>query len=334
MSVNNQPILIPAGFRFLRGRADVNPLIVNYHVVSEFSLPHIRHLYRYRDPGMFNNDMDFLVSRYKPIGMLELLEAMQGSARLPENAVLITFDDGFREVQEVVAPILSKKGIPATFFITSNLIDNKEMHAGNKKSLLIDRIVGGVPPEKLREVMDLLGQVGIHGEDSEWGIRKIPYLKRGLLDEIAQMLQLDFNAFLVAHKPYLTTHQISHLVESGFTIGGHSIDHAWYRELSLEDQVHQTVASVEVLVKRFSLNYRVFAFPYADYGISRAFFESISGKIDATFGTSGLLTDIIPTNYQRISVEKHSVSAKRTIKFHYARRMVYKIRKKEVITRV
>lgn len=333
MRIVNQQIPIPAGLNILRRKADVNPLIINYHIVSDQKLPYINHLYRYRDVSAFKKDIEFLISRYQPIGLIDLLENLKGGAALPQNAILITFDDGFKEVFEVVAPILLDYGITATFFITSDLVDNKKLLSDNKKSLLIERLYAQQNTLEIEKVTELIDHNNIPGDHLDERIRNIPYHRVILVDEIAALIGVDFDAYLEEYKPYLSTSQISNLLENGFTLGGHSIDHPRFRELSLEDQIHQAITSIDFIVKQFSLNYRVFAFPYSDHGVSKSFFTKISPHVDATFGTQGLLTDVIPTNLQRISLEKHEASAVKTIKFHYLRRIIYKYRNKDIILR-
>src|SRR5947209_3002929 len=75
-----------------------------------------------------------------------------------------------------------------------------------------------------------------------------------------------------ANKPYLTSKQITGLLDSGFTIGAHSVDQPDYSELSFADQVRQTIDSFKFVRETFHLKYGVFAFPFSDYGISKDFF--------------------------------------------------------------
>ena len=44
-------------------------------------------------------------------------------ARLPPAAAAITFDDGYRDNLEIAAPILKRRGLPATLFVASGFID-------------------------------------------------------------------------------------------------------------------------------------------------------------------------------------------------------------------
>ena len=316
-------------FGLLRRMAGVNPLIVNYHVVSDRRLPHIINLYKYRDTKTFREDLDFLTSHFHSIDLHTLLDHLRNRTKLPKNSFLLTFDDGFKEVYEVVAPILIEKGIHATFFLTRDFIDNLSLGYDAKKSLIIDKILSDESvPDKLKGMLDFTCP-----EELVHAVFNLSYVNRTLLDLIAGTLNLDFSEYLENVSPYLSGDQISKLIHQGFTIGSHSLDHANFRELMLEDQLHQVMTSMDYLCKRFSLQYRVFAFPYTDIGISRDFFHKIENSIDASFGTQGLLTDCIWNNLQRISFEKFTRPAISVTKFYYSRRLFYRLIKNNRIFR-
>ncbi|MEN9560564.1 MAG: hypothetical protein RLZZ502_1775 [Pseudomonadota bacterium] len=60
------------------------------------------------------------------MSMPEALAQMQ-SGRLPANATIITFDDGYEDNLRVAAPILKKLGLSATFFIATDYLDGGMM---------------------------------------------------------------------------------------------------------------------------------------------------------------------------------------------------------------
>ena len=77
------------------------------------------------------------VIKYKPITTFELKKFITENSALPKNAFLLSFDDGLKEVFTTIAPILLKKGVPASFFINPCFIDNNELFYRYKISLLI-----------------------------------------------------------------------------------------------------------------------------------------------------------------------------------------------------
>lgn len=323
MNLKLYRIPVPLGLAFLRKKANVNPLIVNYHMVSDADLPHVNKLYSYRNIPTFLTDLDYFTLHYKVISLYDLLGSLEGRSTLPENALLITFDDGFREVYDPVAPILKQRGIPATFFLTTNFINNKELDPGCKKSLIINAIESDPTLKQIRLLDELLSERSVSGNNTIERIRNIPFKQRSVIEEAASVIGIDFNQYLQTVKPYLETSQIHELVELGFTFGGHSVNHPRYSEISLEEQIDQTISSVEVLTHEFGLTYKVFAFPHTDRGITTGFYEKIGDRIDATFGLPGLIPDLNPSNFQRIGVENGNYYVRRTIKYHYLRKIYH-----------
>jgi len=326
-------IPIPFSLSVLRKLTPVNPLIVNYHVVSDKRLSHIEYLYNFRTITGFKEDIEFFCKYYIPIGMHDLLNHIKNNAKLPENSFIITFDDGFREVYDIVLPILLEYNISATAFLTTNFIDNKELGYPNKKSLLISEI------NKLKDsalnvkLISFLEKNNISGTSVKQAILRIPYVKRYLLDEIAQLINVDFIEFLQENKPYLTSLQVNELIKEGITIGSHSIDHARFSELSTDDQIFQAIESTRLIQKFFDINYKIFAFPFTDIHISKLFYEKTKDEFDITFGTQGMLRDSISNNIQRVNIEKFKQPALKTLKSNYVRKIIYGMIGKHIIIR-
>lgn len=324
-------IPIPLTFPYLRNKAGVNPLIINYHVVSDSRIPHVSNIYTYRNSKKFIEDLNFFSDNYHIITLLELLESRKNKTTLPDNALFITFDDGFKEVYEIAAPILIEKKILPTIFLTKNYIDNLELGYDHRKSLLIERLLNFNNLQDKKSVRKILNGDSLQVKTLINSIVKIPYKQRELVDRIANELKVDFKEYITVEKPYLTSQQVKELLSSGFTFGGHSIDHPNFIELSVDDQLNQAKESMDFVCNSFNINYKVFAFPYWDGGISFEFFEKLSA--DATFGTQGLLTDPVDNNIQRIGIERFNFTANRIVKAHYLRKILYHFLKKDIIQR-
>jgi len=68
-------------------------------------------------PAAFEAQMNYLVRYYCPIEPRALLDAIQNGTPLPPRAVLVTFDDGYRDFQTYAWPILRHHQIPAVLFV-------------------------------------------------------------------------------------------------------------------------------------------------------------------------------------------------------------------------
>ena len=293
----------------------VNLILPFYHTVSDVDLPHIKHLYPVLDTKRFREDLDFLLQRFKPISSEELISL---SKKKPLNSphFFLSFDDGLSEAYHVIAPILKEKGVPATFFLNTDFIDNKGMFYRLKASLLIEKLEKQKPSKSLlKEIIQVLNKCNIRYENPT-SLLKISYQSKGVLDELAQLLQIDFDEYLKEKKPYLNSFEINSLISQGFSIGSHSCSHPYYYSLSEAEQIEETLHSLEFLQKNFTINEKLFSFPYTDFDVRKSFFEKIAGRVELSFGTASLKKDSVKTNLQRIPMERKN-SAEAILKEEY-----------------
>lgn len=287
-------------FRFLYNRHGNLIVAPYYHAVSDQPLPHIRHLYRAKNIREFESDLDFLLKFYQPIDFHDYVRMLENPAKVKgKTPFLLSFDDGLREFYDTIAPILMRKGIPAICFLNSSFIDNKALFFRYKASLLIEKHGSNIDETTRQEIL------------------AVRYADKEQLDAMALELGLDFGAFLETEKPYLSSGQIEELIKKGFHFGAHSIDHPEYRFLSLQEQLVQTTKSVELVSNQFGLGYRLFSFPFTDYGVSKAFFDFVlqDKKVaDLSFGCAGLKRDIHPRHIQRIAMEQNKLSAEEILR--------------------
>jgi peptidoglycan/xylan/chitin deacetylase (PgdA/CDA1 family) len=68
-------------------------------------------------PKGFEAQMAAIARHDQPIALPDLLAAFRGTRRLPARAVLVTFDDAYRDFADNAWPILRRLGIPATLFV-------------------------------------------------------------------------------------------------------------------------------------------------------------------------------------------------------------------------
>jgi glycosyltransferase involved in cell wall biosynthesis/peptidoglycan/xylan/chitin deacetylase (PgdA/CDA1 family) len=116
--------------RLGRGRLTV----LNYHQVNDraddFSTV---------STAAFRQQMQFLKQNYRVVSLPDAVEALS-TAGHSERLVAITFDDGYADNARVAAPILRALGLPATFFVSTDLISSSQPFPHD--------IVQGRPPQE------------------------------------------------------------------------------------------------------------------------------------------------------------------------------------------
>lgn len=269
------------------------PFLPFYHTVSPNQMTHIRN-YPFPSPKQFEQELDFYLKYFKPVSLNYLYD----NPNTTEKIFHLSFDDGLKECVEVVAPVLQKKGIPATFFINSGFVDNKELFHRYKASLILNELQQN--PHSQAETF--LQKNGINRKN----LLQSAFSQKDILDETAELLELDLDAFLQKEEPYMNTQQIIKLAEQGFSVGAHSHKHPEFWNITEKKQLKQVKKSMQWVLKNINPRIKAFAFPYTDNRVSANFIRKLKEQniCDITFGTAGLKFDEVNSHFQRYPAER------------------------------
>ena len=94
-----------------------NAAILLYHHVSS-STPASTSI----SPEAFKSHMEYLDAHHTVVSLQDVVSAIQHNTTLPENAVAITFDDGYANILDNAHPILADLGFPYIVFINPDEI--------------------------------------------------------------------------------------------------------------------------------------------------------------------------------------------------------------------
>lgn len=102
-----------SGLAMRQAKAIRLPRILMYHVVADGHL----------SPARFTWQLRCLRQYFEPVALSELVRRVaEGTSHGDE--VALTFDDGLRNHYAVVWPLLQAHGVPATFFVCSDLVES------------------------------------------------------------------------------------------------------------------------------------------------------------------------------------------------------------------
>lgn len=294
--------------------SSVRTLFPYHHLVSDDEVLHIKNLYPYKGVQQFKGDIDFLLKHFKPVSPEEIADKIRSGSQLPSRSFLLTFDDGFKEVYEVIAPILYQKGIPAVFFVNPAFVDNKELFYRCKISLVIEELSSN--GKALAIATDIFKKDISDRNILIEELKKINQDNKFILDKFAEELNYSFDNYLIQCRPFLTTEQIVQLKTKGFSIGAHSWDHPYYELLNLEEQLQQTVTSIKYVQENFSLSHNYFSFPHTDAVLQQLFFDELkrlSVPIDLLFGIQNQKEETQNKIIHRFNAERPEIKIKEQI---------------------
>jgi peptidoglycan/xylan/chitin deacetylase (PgdA/CDA1 family) len=302
------PVASVATHHRLLRRALVCPV---YHISRENTPSWWNQRYPIKSPKQLECELEALLQLGNPVSLNELLEWKNGRADRPQGWFL-SFDDGYREMQDVIAPILKRKGIPATFFLCSSLVDNRRPFFEDVAGWIAWQFPRTTPTAQ-SAVLAVLDDAGFTLDQLLRS--RVPQWE--LLNHVAEILEIDISHWLKTEQPYLTGAQVTSLLQDGFDVGAHSIDHPLFSEIAAEERATQCGMSVDTLAHQFPGVSRVFAFPYGEFGLSRKDLVNLnqSGEVAMCFGTRGIIRDEMePFLIQRMLCEGHSSSFERHLK--------------------
>lgn len=266
-------------------RKNLPPVMPFYHLVNNTPNTYVNS-YAVRSKTQFIQELEFLLKHFQPVTLHEIVEHPS-----PEKMHL-SFDDGLVECYTVIAPILKEKGIPATFFVNPDFIDNRNIFHRFKQAILENE---GILPAGNRK----------------WFIQETEELNK-----LASDNNIDFSTY----HPYLTMNQLRALDKDGFLIGAHSMNHPEMWTLSEEQQLLQVKESVNWVTQNFQPEIRAFSFPFTDDRLSISLFKKMRQEniVDITMGTAGLKFDCVENHFQRIPIERaHNWSIKKVMHYEY-----------------
>ncbi len=108
----------------LRPAATAGVPILMYHRVSDVDESGLHPYYQtVTTPRVFANHMEFLrQGQYQAITLADAVSLTQSAGRSRDNAVAITFDDGYQDFYTHAFPILNKYGFTATVYLPTSYI--------------------------------------------------------------------------------------------------------------------------------------------------------------------------------------------------------------------
>src|SRR5262245_11015143 len=191
-----------------------------------------------------------LRERFAPMTMEQLREALHDpAARLPPDAVLLTFDDGYADHVETAAPLLADLGLQGTFFVPAQPILERRVMQVNKihfvlaaldsEAILLQLLFAGIDRGR--------GEFGLpsneelyerYSEPNRYDTAAVTFTKRmlqsvlpielrtAIVDDLfATLVTADEAAF--ADELYMSAEQVAGLLSAGMHIGAHGHSHLW-----------------------------------------------------------------------------------------------------------
>ena len=206
---------------------------------------------------------------------------------MPENALLLTFDDGYIDGYTFAFPLLEEFGFQGSFFIPGKTFDTQELLDVNKIHYILACADIRLLVEDVKKKLDcyrglqydypsaeeLWNQYAI---DDRFDGRGTMFIKQILQTALPMCIRNKILSDLfekyvgvtentLAHELYMTPEQVRTLKRHGMFIGIHGYDHLWLGNLSPVQMREDMLKALEVMDEFIDRREWVMNYPYGDF---------------------------------------------------------------------
>jgi peptidoglycan/xylan/chitin deacetylase (PgdA/CDA1 family) len=267
--------------------------------------------------AQFRSQMEHVRRRYHPMRFHDVLECIAQGRRLPKNAAIVTFDDGYDDNYRVAFPILRSLGVPATFFVSTGHIDSGRAYAydwlvhmicvtpAREVDLPEFDLKLALPPDRRARAAiaaDLLDRLKWLDDDGQGAL--VARLEREWSMPRAQDADC---------RP-MTWAQLREMHAAGMEIGSHGVHHRMLARLRHDDMVGEVAESRAALERELGVAPAVLSYPV---GGNNAYSDEVIAALKAhgfTIGCtyisgSNRLPLADPYTLRRLPVERYTDQA-------------------------
>ena len=231
----------------------------------------------------FDQQIGFIKRHYNPVSIVDVVNHYDMGTKLPKNAVLITFDDGFRDNYTNAFPILKKHDVPAVIFLSTEFIGGNTTLWFDKLAYIInntkhDRI--NLSDEFVREITsdNKLSVI----EDTLEYLKIIPNTERlSILKKLEENNTDLLSEMPLSDSSTMTWDQVREMDKSVIDFGSHSITHPILSQLS-DEELDEEISESKIIIESVAFSNNVRYCISRSRRASSAFLRSVMSRMIAT----------------------------------------------------
>jgi len=270
--------------------------ILMYHGV----LPHVEGPAAFGDLFLsetaFARQMRYLTRAFQVVSLDEVINVLETGGRFPERAVMVTFDDGYRNVITTALPILRSLRIPATVCVVPTLINQGQGLWFDVLRVLVTRAYERGATVELGEGFSVGRHNGQPPESTYRGLmHQLLSLPPDRVDAVRhRVMTVCHEMRLLEHDPAFALagwEEWRHALEDGLIeIGSHGLTHQDLTQLSPMDRLGELRQSRRRIEDELGRACRVVAYPFGAWDDAVAEAARVAGYACGVTTEDGLNT--------------------------------------------
>jgi peptidoglycan/xylan/chitin deacetylase (PgdA/CDA1 family) len=245
-----------------RTRPNQRVAILRYHAVCgpegyEYADPHIC-----VSVAAFRAHVEYLTSHYAVISLDDAVKALRGERPLPDNAVVLTFDDGYAD-NLVAAQILHEHHATATFYLTADCLAAGKPFWPSEVRQIIPRLARPVLQLELRDRK--FAWLVRDADEREAAIQHVTRLFKSVTIPERELLRVQLRALAGIERPLpspmLTWDEVREMQRLGMSMGAHTLTHPNLPSAGLTDATAEIVGAKRRLEQALGTEVTQFSYP-------------------------------------------------------------------------
>jgi peptidoglycan/xylan/chitin deacetylase (PgdA/CDA1 family) len=262
--------------------------VVMYHYVRELTnsrYPGIKGL----ELSLFKKQINFLKKKYTIVSVDQVSEYIYAKQSLPDNSLLLTFDDGYIDHYLNVFPVLMENNISGLFSVPGKVLAERKPLSVNKIHYIL-AVAGEQKQELLMRVFRLLDHY--RGTEFDYPANQDLYLKLAMpnrfddkdtifikrilqaeLPELLRNLIIDdlfkecipVSEDIFSSELYMSLEQVRLMKNCGMHFALHGYEHYWLEKLNNRQMQTDIVKSLDVLEGIIDRKCWTMVYPYGSY---------------------------------------------------------------------
>jgi len=211
-------------------------------------------------PPVFEAQMRHVASRYVPVSLAQVLAAAGGAEPLPPRAVLVTFDDGYRDFAQHAWPVLKRYGVPAVLFVPTSYVSDAS------KPFWWDRLHRAVFGTQMPEIAFGASRGSLRSREDRGRTRDAIAAHVKTLPARAAISAIDDICRELGDSPaqdrsVLNWAELRSLAADGVVVGAHTRTHPILPNVAAGDLRSEIAGSLEDLVEHLGAAPPAFCYP-------------------------------------------------------------------------
>lgn len=220
------------------------------------------------DASGFAAQLEWITRHYRVVTMSRVADWVIGHGDLPDWPLLITFDDGYRDNAEIAGPLLRERGLPATVFLTTSILDGQDplwwdvvarcfelTEAVEAELPVIGRIDLSDGPVRRRALAGLIRS-----------LKELPEPEKlAVVEQVVERLGVD-GADCRSDSLYLDWETVRAMLSGGFSFGAHTVTHPILTKISSSQVRAELAESKDRIEAETGVPVRALAYPNGQRG--------------------------------------------------------------------